>query len=205
MTQKPLRSGLATVIPRIVGRIVEIAHPAKGYLPLLFLGFLLMIWFSKGVAERPGKTPIPRGETMARTSVIKITEKPAEVDALIDAYRQASMGEKALLMQKIRSRIVDEVTEEQQTTIAEIIRLKKLQAEERRYAQRHRKSSGNAKKSREKTRRKKVRSLRACQGLECTFNRVKRSFREFFHKATVKRRHPANKPRAEDVLKGKVE
>ena len=204
MTKKSLRSGGVAGAPRYFGKIFEIFNPAGGYLPLLFLGLLLMIWLTKGMAEGPRKTPSPGAKTVTGATA-QIVEKPTDVDALIDAYRQAPTEEKAQLMRQIRSRIVDEVTGEQQTTIAEVIRLKKLQAAERRHADRRRKASESTKKSREKPRRKRARSSRTCQGLECTFNRVKRSFREFFRKATAKRRHPAKKPKAEEVLKGKVE
>jgi len=171
---------------------------------LLFLGFLLTIWLTKGVAENTGQTPLP-GSRAVKDPAVKHLGKTTDIDALIDAYRQASTGEKSLLMQKIRSRIVDEVTGEQQTTIAEVIRLKKLQAEEKRYARRHRQSSERAKKNQGKPGKKRTRSSRTCRGFECTFRRVKRSLKEFFHKATAKRRHPAKKPKAEEVLKGKVE
>ena len=203
MRKKPLRSGGGAGAPRYFGKIFQTFNPAGGHLPLLFLGLLLMVWLTKGVAEAPGKTPTP-GAKAVTGATAQIAEKPTDVDALIDAYRQAPTEEKARLMQQIRSRIVEEVTGEQQTTIAELIRLKKLQAAERRHADRRRKASESTKKSREKPRRKRARSFRGCRGLECTFNRVKRSFREFFRKATAKRRHPAKKPKAEEVLKGKV-
>ncbi len=204
MTNKSQRSGWGTVTSRIFGKTVEIFHPARGYVPLLFLGFLLAIWLTKGVAESTGQTPLP-GSKAVKASTAKRVEKTTDIDALIDAYRHAPTEKRHLLMQKIRSRIVDEVTGEQQTTIAEVLRLKKLQAEEKRYARHHRQTSERAKKSQGKPGKKRTRSSRTCRDLECTFNRVKRSLKEFFHKATAKRRHPAKKPKAEEVLKGKVE
>ena len=204
MTNRSQRSGWGTEASRIFGKTVEFFHPARGYVPLLFLGFLLAIWLTKGMAESTGQMPLS-GSKAVKTSAAKRVEKTTDIDALIDAYRQAPRGEKGLLMQRIRSRIVDQVTGEQQTTIAEVIRLKKLQAEEKRYARRHRQSSERTKKSQDKPGKKRTRSSRTCRGIECTFKRVKRSLKEFFRKATAKRRHPAKKPKAEEVLKGKVE
>jgi len=199
--KKLLRSGSVLSMARIFGRVVEVLHLARiGEVSLLLLCFFLMIGPTKGIAARPWEASKVGTKTMS-TPASQTFENSTDIDRLIDAYRQASAEKKAMLMQRIRSRIVDEVTGEQQTTIAEIIRLKKLQAEEKRYSQERRKSSESAKKSRGR----KVGSSHRCRSLECTLRRVKSSLRHFFRKATAKRRHPAKKPKAEDVLKGKVE
>ncbi len=183
---------------RSFGRII-----GKGSVAVLLVSALLMFWLTEARGEIPGHAS-PVGKTATDSMGLSI-EKPADLDTLIDAYRQAPAGEKARLKARIRSRIVDEVTGRQKTTIAEMIRLKKLEAEERRYAGRSKKSSKKIKKNPVKKDRTHRYSSRSCHSLECTFKRMKRSLQEFFRKATVKRRHPAKKPKAEEVLKGKVE
>jgi len=194
-------SKISSERPRISSDLFPPRHRYRKVEMLLpLLCFFLMIRPIAGMAESPDKVPTVGTKELV-AAPIETGDKPTDLDRLIDTYREAPAHRKAQLLQQIRSRIVDEVTGEQQTTIAEIIRLKKLQAEEKRYALRHGRSVEDSKKNH----RKKARSSRRCRTLQCTFNHIKRSLGDFFHKATRKRRHPVKKPRPKDVLKGRID
>ncbi|ADV45764.1 hypothetical protein [Nitratifractor salsuginis] len=124
----------------------------------------------------------------------------SELDRLIDRYRSAPPGEKKRLLPQIRTRIVEQVTGEQKLAIVEAIKLKKLKQD--RTGGEKSKSAGQ-KKSGSSGKRRHSHVRRTCRSVGCMMNRVRRSLRRFFHKATQKRRRPARMPSPEEILKEK--